>query len=325
VFNAVVKVRQWWANGRAAAGPAVPFELTCTCGRLHSGYRKARPQTLLCSGCGAALFVFPVSPLPPPASAGPSVPPPIVARPVWFWPAVGAGSTFLVVAVLFTVVIGMLRSRAPEPAAPTVTRQEVEERWAAGRKAWANDDPAQAARDIAAACELLDKQPGLLPKADERRLRNQLREAQLLADWPGKSLGLILEGLANLKEEYLAALVRTEFKGKAVFFDGRLARTPEGNYEIEHQRGQVGPPYRLDLRNFSLLAKLPLHDRPRCVFGGRLAEVRRERGSFVVLLEPDSGALLTDPEAVRFVTGEKGDDALRDVIRRQALWVSEPQ
>ena len=56
---------------------------------------------------------------------------------------------------------------------------------------------------------------------------------------------------------------------------------------------------RLALEDLAVLHDLPLDDRPRLIFGARLAGCEREPGGgWVVHFERDSGVLVTDHDAV---------------------------
>jgi len=48
-----------------------PFQLSCECGELHSGFRRQRHQRLICKVCGRALFLLPRDVYPPPQAARP--------------------------------------------------------------------------------------------------------------------------------------------------------------------------------------------------------------------------------------------------------------
>lgn len=331
MFNAIAKLQQWWADRRPPPGPRVPFEVGCACGQVQRGYRLVGPQVLRCHACGRPVFVFPASPLPPVLGENGQLPQPSLAipentgQPVWFWPAVGAGSTLLVVIVVFVFIFKYLGSR-PADSAPSqsVSAADVETHWSAGRRALSVGDFTRASREITEAQNLAKDHPGILSASDERRLTNQQREAELLSSWPGKPLDRLLEDMARLDVEPWDTLIRT-YRGKGVFFDGRVQSEGGGNYRVDHQRPKVGQILRLDLRGFRLVDGLPLTDQPRLIFGGRLAEVRREPGGMcVVRLEPDSGVLLTDTDAASMATGEQIDDGLQSVVRRQKDWVSQP-
>jgi hypothetical protein len=84
-----------------------------------------------------------------------------------------------------------------------------------------------------------------------------------------------------------------------------------------------GRPARLALGDLKLLPTLPLQRPQRLLFGARLASVRPENGGvWVVHFVPDSGVLLTDPDAVHAAYPLPTDE-LREVLERQAGWAAE--
>src|SRR5262249_45675352 len=44
VGNLLRRLEDWWQRSRRRLGPAVPFEVTCTCGQVLRGVRQARYQ-----------------------------------------------------------------------------------------------------------------------------------------------------------------------------------------------------------------------------------------------------------------------------------------
>src|SRR5713101_8417612 len=58
-------MQPWYTMGRKRIEP-VPFEVTCACGQLTSGFRQPSHQVIACPGCGSQVFILPRSPLPAP-------------------------------------------------------------------------------------------------------------------------------------------------------------------------------------------------------------------------------------------------------------------
>lgn len=329
--NAIAKVRQWWSNGRSGPAPAVPFEVTCVCGRATTGWRQAKSQAFACPECKQSLFVFPVSPLPPVAPLEGEPPPPVPAalapgtRPLWFWPAVAGGGTLAVVTLVFAFVLWHLLSLPPgADRTSQATAADAEAQWAQGRKALAIGEFRQAADKLNAAAVLLRAKPDLLPAAEGRKLLNQQREADLLFRWDRdgrKATEKLFENLNNDPD-----LLR-EYRDRVLIFDAEVRRDPRGVYHVEYRRLQVRELVRLDLQDFKLLQRLPLQEPQRLIFAGRLADATRAGGAgpWVVRLEPDSGVLLTDIEAASICTGSQPvDAALQEVIQWQTKWVENP-
>jgi hypothetical protein len=324
VFNAIVKVRQWWSNGHVAAVPVVPFTVACSCGRSVAGQRKLQPQVLPCPGCGRSLFIFPISPF---AVDGTVAPPDVVApaptaqRPIWFWPVIAAGVTLALVAILFTILIRAFLTDSSDTSSPKQPTPEViEQRWSQGRRALATGDFAQATRELTDARTALDQHADLLPAARKRLLLNQQREAELLADWAskgGKQPELLFGNLNNDPD-----LLRV-YRQQVLVFDADLRRDPLGQYHIDYRRPKVAELVRLDLQNFKLIQKLPLMEPQRVIFAGRLAAARRAAdGLWLVTLEPDSGVLLTDVEAANIAAGPPNEQR-PETIQRQTKWVED--
>ncbi len=326
MLNAIVKVRHWWSNGHVAALPVVPFEVACTCGRSVSGQRQLQSLVLPCPGCGRPVFVLPISPfavdgtIAPPA-ASPSAP--LAGRPIWFWPVIAAGTTLLLAALFFTVLIAYYVSDTDaNRGTRRPTAEAVEQHWKEGQRAWADHDFPQALREFSEAATPLEQSPDLLPLARRRLLLNQRREAELLADWANSPKGAkqpeLLFGNLNVDPDLLGV-----YRHHVLVFDVDVRRDPLGQYHIEYRRPKIGDLVRLDVQNFKLLQKLPLTEPLHLIFAARLADARHTAdGPWLVTLEPDSGVLLTDIEAANFVTGPPLDQRA-EAIQRQTKWVED--
>ncbi len=328
MFNAIVKIRQWWNTERAPALPVVPFEVACVCGRVVNGLRKAKQQVFACPECGRSLFIFPVSPLPALAPTEgqpkPSLPLPAApGQPFWFWPAVAGGATLAVVLVIFAFVLSYLASNPPGTDRDNQpTAGEVEAQWALGRKSLASGYFPQAEKELAAARAMLDRQPDMLSAPEARKLLNQQREAALLAEWAAKGSKAPEKLFENLNND--PDLVR-EYRGRVLVFDAEVRREVRGGYHVDHRRPKLRDLVRLDLADFKLLQRLPLQEPQRLIFAGRLADAQRQAGDpWTVRLEPDSGVLLTDVETASICTFEPVDAGMEEVIRRQREWVANP-
>ncbi len=286
--------------------------------------RRPSHQVVACPGCGRAVFVFPLSPLPQVRSAE-DAPLPAVGRPSpWLYPALGAGITLFIVVVGFAAFIASYvpGQRIAEPTAASAA--DVRAGWERGRQLLAVADFAPAARELEAAHVLAQRHPQLLSPPEQRRLANLQREAALLADWPGKPLEQTLAGMAALDADQWQTLARG-YRGKAVFFDAEVSRDLALNtFRLEHRRPAVGQVLRLDLQSLKLLQRLSLNGGRRVIFGARVADLRRDpAGPCAVILQPDSGVLLTDADAASQACFQPIDAELRAVVDRQAAWVGE--
>jgi len=128
-------------------------------------------------------------------------------------------------------------------------------------------------------------------------------------------------------EEWQERFAR-EFRGRSVVFinvpvgrDRRGRPTlPLRTYDVEADDEFA----RVALEDLDVLRDLPLDDSPRLVFGARLLSCEREAGGeLVIRLEPDSGVLLTDLEAVVAAEVQAPDEGLRRAIARQKKWLEE--
>src|SRR5262245_43852663 len=112
------KVRRWWRAQPRTSAVRAPFRIPCPCGQVATGFRKARHQVVTCVGCGAGLFVLPLSPLPPVGAAdAPSPAAPARPAPGWRPWALPLLATLLtlaaLVAVYLLVVVPWLRGTPP--------------------------------------------------------------------------------------------------------------------------------------------------------------------------------------------------------------------
>jgi len=238
---------------------------------------------------------------------------------------VAGGLTLFLFVIGFGFLVRYLVTGKPSSGAgQAVSLADIEAPWERGRKALANGDFGKAARELDAANALADQHPKLLTSSAGRRLANVQQEAALLNRWARQPLDEALKEMAPLKEERWQALMDLQ-RGKAFFFDVDVRRGADGTYHLEHHRPAAAQLLKLDVQNLKLLHKLPLSDSRRLIFGARLADVRREPGPpYLTRLEPDSGVLLTEPEAASICCFQPVDASFQEVMDRQARWVAEP-
>jgi hypothetical protein len=332
VGGLISRARRWWSGVRPPPAPVVPYEVACPCGQAVRGFRASHHQVVACGGCGQSLFVLPRSAYPPPdhfvkvrASAREARPRfAVVLRP-WRLPLLAALGTLAAVVLTYALVLPWLVRTDQAADSETARAQAIAAHVERGRKALAEGSFQLAQGELDAARREWERSPLLLTASDGRRLSQLHREAGLLAGLLRNSLQEILHQAAGVRrDEEWQAQFRDNYLGRGVIFDDVVRREPDGRcllafYEV---RGD-GRPARLELGELSLLRALPL-DRPqRLVFGARLAGVAREPpGGWVVRFLPDSGVLLTDEEALAACAPLQLDDALRQVLRRQAEWAA---
>src|SRR5262249_49934527 len=127
-------------------GPAVPYEVACSCGQVVRGTRQARHQVVTCAGCGQAVFVLPFSAYAPPDQSprGELVPPRDAARyPVpfsflprpWGVPLLAAVLTLTAVVAGYALILKQFGRSVAPPGAARAPEQEIRAYMDAGQKA----------------------------------------------------------------------------------------------------------------------------------------------------------------------------------------------
>jgi hypothetical protein len=241
----------------------------------------------------------------------------------WVLPLLAAVATLLILAAVFSLLLPSLVRQQARRARPSL--EDVRARLGAGRKALAEGSFQLAERQLAEALEGREAAGETLPAAESRHLNEAYRQADLLARLSGRSLEeILLEALPVRREEEWRARFAAHHRGKAVVFDDLVRRDAAGRPALGSYVVRAGgEEARVALEDLEVLRDLPLDPPPRLLFGGRLADIRREQGGgWVVRFEPDSGVLLTDEGAVAACLGPP-DDRLREVLRRQQQWVAE--
>lgn len=239
----------------------------------------------------------------------------------WLWPVLAGSGTFLVAgAIIFLVVSQVQTSRGPKATQPVYQVADVESRVQTARKAVADGDLARAAQELEAAQDMLRTQPDLLSAADARRLTQLQRQVAIVADWEREPLEHLLRriGAAQLNEREWQALM-ARYRGKAVIFDRELRRDLNKQVHVEGNKS-----IRLDLQSLKLLDRLPLTEPQRVLFAARLADIKREPDAvYRILLEPDSGVLLTDADIASKCFLQPLDEPMQEVIKKQAAWAAQ--
>jgi hypothetical protein len=328
-------VRKW---RRAPAPPpsSLPYEVACACGQRATGLRQPGHQVVRCARCGEPLFILPCSRLPPvrppgkrsrPAASAPR------ARPrlrLWGPPVLAGALTVLGLVVAYRFVIA---PRVPARLAPAEAARDAAQATAASVAAFAHTAGAReqlargsfrlALRDLHAARALIE--PLDWPRARREELARLERQAGLLADLLAEPLEDVLGHAAGVQDAEWELEFGRRYRGRAVVFDLEVHAGPAGRYEHGWLLRARGQPAHLELGDLELLRRLPL-DRPRrLLFGARLESVGREPGrGWVVRLRPDSGVLITDPEAAAACFLAPEDPQVRALLARQAEWAARP-
>jgi hypothetical protein len=314
-------IRRWWTNGTAVDPAIATYAITCDCGKLMQGQRRAQHQVVRCSGCNRELFVLPLSPLPAVLPPGAESAPASPARfRFWLIPAIAGAVALLVVIIVFVVVLRHALPSRPSTAARPNFRQ-VEEQIVAGRLAFREGNFQLAAEQLGSALDTVVGHPEYFTPADRRQWVQLHRQAAILADWPREPLDRILSTTIALNEDDWR-VVAARYRGKAAVFDVELRRDAARQYHVNMTRPLAVARLRLELHNLKLLDSLPLEAPQRVLFAARLADVRREeRNAFVVRFEPDSGVLLTDVSAG--AVGGIPEAELQTILEQQRRWAAE--
>jgi len=173
---------------------------------------------------------------------------------------------------------------------------------------------------LAEAVERRDQAPAELSARENRELNQLHRQADVLSrllDVAGLDEVLRQASLTGDSQEWRLRF-RENFLGKSVVLDGVVGRDGQGRpvllapvVETDDETARVA------IEDLEELRDLPLDDRPRLVFGARLASCEREAGGWVIRLEPRSGVLLTDLDALRAADVKAPDEGLERVLQWQ--------
>jgi hypothetical protein len=339
---------------KTAEPKAEPVTIRCTCGRKVDALRRSDAQTLACEHCGAAVFVLPVNPLPRPgppkrsksARAGRSAPIAPMMEPV-------ADET-LDVDVPMPSENGGPRKRPAildrrwlddEPSEEEVERKSrpliSKRQWIAlgvvafvilggygfyrrtAMKELADNLPDRARRGF----QLM--QDGKIDEAYE-----PLRLAWKAIDWAGANheqkdairqayleaarvQELMAEPLESALESSLAepASFASRYRGRSILMDVEVEKNPEGGWTAQWVvpigEGRFA---RLHSSGLKLFGDLGIGASTRILLAARVASVEASDEGLNLLLEPDSGVLVTE-----FAVLEKmglASDSSADAVRR---------
>jgi hypothetical protein len=307
-----------WRGVASRSAPHPSYEVTCACGEVARGSRLPVHQVIRCGRCGDELFILPSSRLPPVRASGgrrrlPAATSRALARwRLWALPALAVALTVLALVAAYHFVVAP--RVAPRASTADVARRGLAaaggavaafERLVAARTQMGRGNFRLALDDLKAARAL--RELPAWPRPQRQELAQLQRQAELLADLLAESLGEIIAHAAGVQEKEWQADFQHRYRGKAVVFDLEVRAGPDGRYEHE---------WLLRARDES--ARLELGD-----LGARLAAVRREPGrGWVVRLEPESGALITDPGAAVACFLSPEDPEVRALLERQAGWAA---
>jgi hypothetical protein len=184
----------------------------------------------------------------------------------------------------------------------------------------------RALEELDAAERERQSRPASLGREETRRLERLRRQGRLLDALLNEPLEDLLRQASSVRRdaEWQQHFAR-DYKGRTVLFDDEVGLDAAGRPELRSYAVEVGGERaRAALEDLTLLRQLPLVPPQRLVFGARLARFERDGDGWVIGFEPDSGVLLTDPEALASWRPSLLDDDLRAVLRRQEGWLGAP-
>lgn len=295
------------------------YQLLCQCGRTLTGDRQRRHQVVSCPDCSRAIFVLPSSVFAPRAETAAASRP----RRWWRWPLLAGIGCFLLLLIGFALLRPYLVRKGDGQEKPFDPKEKI----ALGRRQLGQGKFKLAHKTLDEVVKH-PRTPDALSPADVRELNQLHRQADLLA----RCLVVELYEVAALAlrtrdPEEWALRFDGDFKGRSVVFDSPVGRNKQGrpallNWQVEAPDDER---VRVAIEELELLRDLPLDDRPRLIFGARLAACEREPGGdLVIRLRPDSGVLLTDLDATRAIwLGTAPDKELEQILARQQKWLDD--
>jgi hypothetical protein len=316
-------MQPWFLSGRKRIEP-IPFEVACVCGQSIKGIRQEAHQVMACPGCGRQIFILPRSPLPAPRAVedrGPSVEDQgREARSIRYAWLAGAGA-FAIAIVTLAIVFQLSRTNNSNSGHDPGTAAQ---HFTDGAKLLSQGRFHEAITELDEALALREKQPDALSAADRKSLTQAYREAHLYADLLNESLDDILfQAAAEPDDQEWQAAFADRYKGKGVIFFAGIRRDASDRWVLDYDVFVRDKGARIDWKNLQLLRDLHLNQPQRLLLGVRLANVEPEPGgTWVVRLEPGSGVLITNADAIARVLS-RPPEGLEEVLKRQAGWVAE--
>jgi hypothetical protein len=294
----------------------VSYQLLCQCGRTLTGARQRRHQVIPCPVCGRPTFILPRSAFAPGAAGEPAAP----SRRWWLRPVIAGAGVLLLLLLSFLLLLPRLgRNRGVEDKQEPF---DIKEAIAKGRSQLAHRRFRLARDTLSEAIKRRD--PSALSPAENRELNQLHREADVLSRLLRIDLNEVVQQASLTPDSQEWRLHFDEnFRGKGVIFDDRVGRDRQGKpVLLDPMIDAEADSARVAIDDLEELRDLPLDDGPRLVFGARLLSCERERGEgWVIRLEPDSGVLMTELEAVVAEDVKAPDEGLKRALARQRQWL----
>jgi hypothetical protein len=319
----------WFKIGRKDSEP-VPFEVACSCGQLARGFRQATHQVIACKACGRQVFILPKSPFPRPrpAEVGESKDEnqekkksSILVLRGGLWPRLLIGAGVFALVVLTSILI--LLPKNLDPASPDSPKSAAAH-FTEGKKLLSQGRFRDALDEIVEAGIWDIKVPGTLSPADKKSLKQANREAGLFSSLLNEPLeDILLHAAAERDDREWQAVFSDRYKGKSFLIFAETHRDVASRWVLDYDVFVRDKRARIDWENLKLLRDLRLDQPQRLFLGARLAKVEPEPGgTWVVRLDPDSGVLVTNAQAIGIVLFGPLE-GVDEVLKRQATWVME--
>jgi hypothetical protein len=228
----------------------------------------------------------------------------------------------MAMALLFLISKPYLR-RSTGPDSEPRPLMDVRARMEFGQRELQRGNVHLALKELNAAVEQRDHNPGSLSREEHRYLDQLRRQSDLLAHLLDNPLEDILQQAMQHRdaEEWRAKF--EDFRGRTVVFDDVLRQDAPGRPALSFYVVYAGEvEARVALEDLTLLRQLPLDPPRRWLFGVRLASCQREEGGvWVFRFEPESAVLLTDEAAAAACWPGPLEEKVREVLRWQDEWL----
>ncbi|HEV3143601.1 MAG TPA: hypothetical protein VGZ47_06905 [Gemmataceae bacterium] len=299
-----------------------PFALPCQCGAMLHGERTASHQVLRCPHCRAERFILPRSPLPNvkahTADSSSSI---LRVGPwrVWRWPLLGATLALIVGVAGVLLLLNILGPETKTEPGISI-EQQAERHFQAGQSAINTGSFHQANRELAAALELAPRVPERWPASRRQEVVQLQRQAGIVADLLTEAPTEIIRNSLGMPEAEWQAIFARNYAHRSIILDDTIHKDASG-FHLGFRMRVAGSAAHWDLNQLAVLKAVDLFQPRHIILGLRLAEIRREaKGSWLVIPEPDSGVLFTDP---RFFVGLSVavDGEIEQVLKAQQEWV----
>jgi hypothetical protein len=229
--------------------------------------------------------------------------------------------TFALVLLAFALILHFSKGR---DSFSDNDAKSISLHFSAGKKLFGQGQFHEAVRELDEALALHQKYSDSLSAADRKRLVQMHREAHLFINLLSESLEDVLsQAAAEHDDAEWHAVFADRYQGRSVIFFAGIRRDSSNRWALDYDVFVRDKHARIDWENLQLLRNLPFDQSQRLLLGVRLASVEPEAGgTWVVRLQPDSGVLLTNADALANII-LRPPEGIDEVLKRQAVWVAE--